>query len=176
MKVHSFAVWNLELGCELSHSGHVVSLYQLLPGLLVSHLHTQTQHPAGWDPCPSTENLKYFLSLLWKLCIKCRTTHMLNGRCCAQHSNLVTIRTAIVILLLLLFETIFKIYIHLRQRKSCCGTNTEWSLLCLCCGLCTNLLKSATSAHLKSEIYQAYILFCVGATRKEQEHHNHKTK
>lgn len=42
--------------------------------------------------------------------------------------------------------------------------------------LWTNLLKSATSAHLKSEIYQAYILFCVGPTWKEQEHHNHKTK
>lgn len=45
--MHSFAVGNLELGGELSYSGHVMSLYQLLPGLLISYLQTQTQHPAG---------------------------------------------------------------------------------------------------------------------------------
>lgn len=68
MKVHSFAVWNLELGGELSYSGHVVSLYQLLPGLLVSQLQTQTKHPATWDSCPSGKyyNIKYYFIILYR--------------------------------------------------------------------------------------------------------------
>lgn len=38
VKVHSFAVRNLELCGELSHSRHVMALYQLFTSVFVSHL------------------------------------------------------------------------------------------------------------------------------------------
>lgn len=68
MKVHSFAVWNLELGGELSYSGHVVSLYQLLQRLLVSQLQRQTKHPATSDSHPSGKYyiIKYYFIILYR--------------------------------------------------------------------------------------------------------------
>lgn len=46
--MYGFAVRDLELGGELPDSGHVVGLYQLLPGLLVSDLQPQTKRVCVW--------------------------------------------------------------------------------------------------------------------------------
>ena len=65
MEVHSFTVWNLQLGGEFSHSDHVVSLYQLLPGLLVSRLQTQTQHPPRLDASRKPKLVYFGKSVYW---------------------------------------------------------------------------------------------------------------